>query len=171
MGISTKLFATTGIGPVAPPGSKPPKPSSDAPKDFTGNRIKIVYQCHQCHQREQPIEMERYIWGFDGKKFSEAEPIRFVYGERLRMNMINDTMMDHPIHLHGMWMDLYAGGTLADNPRKHTVSIKPGELLSVDITADAPGRWAFHCHLLFHMDMGMFRTVAVVRSLEEEVAA
>ncbi len=115
--------------------------------------------------------MERYIWGFDGKKYSEAEPIRFVYGERLRMNMINDTMMDHPIHLHGMWMDLYAGGTLEDNPRKHTVSIKPGELLSVDITADAPGRWAFHCHLLFHMDMGMFRTVAVVRSLDEEVAS
>ena len=110
--------------------------------------------------------MGRYIWGFDGKKFSEAEVIRFVYGERLRINMINDTMMDHPIHLHGMWMDLYAGGDLADYPRKHTVSVKPGELLSVDISADAPGRWAFHCHLLFHMDMGMFRTVAVVRSLE-----
>ena len=114
--------------------------------------------------------MERYIWGFDGKKFSEAEPIRFVYSERLRINMINDTMMDHPIHLHGMWMDLYAGGGLADNPRKHTVSVKPGELLTVDISADAPGRWAFHCHLLYHMDMGMFRTVAVVRSLAEEVS-
>jgi CopA family copper-resistance protein len=115
--------------------------------------------------------MDRYIWGFDGKKYSEAKPIRFIYGERLRINMINDTMMDHPIHLHGMWMDLYAGGTLADNPRKHTVSVKPGELLSVDITADAPGRWAFHCHLLFHMDMGMFRTVAVVRSLDEGVSS
>ncbi len=114
--------------------------------------------------------MERYIWGFDGKKYSDAEPIRFVYGERLRMNMINDTMMDHPIHLHGMWMDMYAGGTLADNPRKHTVSIKPGELLTVDISADAPGRWAFHCHLLYHMDMGMFRTIAVVRSLDEEIS-
>ena len=112
--------------------------------------------------------MGRYIWGFDGKKYSEADTIRFVYGERLRINMINDTMMDHPIHLHGMWMDLYAGGTLADNPRKHTVSVKPGELLSVDITADAPGKWAFHCHLLYHMDMGMFRTVAVVRTLDEE---
>ncbi len=115
--------------------------------------------------------MERYIWGFDGLKYSEAEPIRFVYGERLRMNMINDTMMDHPIHLHGMWMDLYAGGTLATNPRKHTVSIKPGELLTVDISVDAPGRWAFHCHLLYHMDMGMFRTIAVVRSLEEKVVS
>jgi len=113
--------------------------------------------------------MERYIWGFDGLKYSEAEPIRFVYGERLRMNMINDTMMDHPIHLHGMWMDLYAGGNNDDNPRKHTVSIKPGELLTVDISVDAPGRWAFHCHLLYHMDMGMFRTVAVVKSLDEEI--
>lgn len=113
--------------------------------------------------------MRRYIWGFDGKKFSDADPIRFVYGERLRINMINDTMMEHPIHLHGMWMDLYAGGTLHTNPRKHTVSVKPGELLTVDITADAPGRWAFHCHLLYHMEMGMFRTVAVVRSLDEEV--
>ncbi len=109
--------------------------------------------------------MGRYIWGFDGKKFSEADMIHFVYGERLRINMINDTMMDHPIHLHGMWMDLYAGGNLYDNPRKHTVSVKPGELLSVDISADAPGQWALHCHLLYHMDMGMFRTVAVARTL------
>ncbi len=112
--------------------------------------------------------MGRYIWGFDGKKFSEDGMIRFAYGERVRINMINDTMMEHPIHLHGMWMDLYAGGTLEDNPRKHTVSVKPGELLSVDISADAPGQWAFHCHLLYHMDMGMFRTVAVVRSVEEQ---
>jgi len=111
--------------------------------------------------------MGRYIWGFDGKKFSEADMIRFVYGERVRINMINDTMMEHPIHLHGMWMDLYAGGTLQDNPRKHTVSVKPGELLTVDITADAPGHWAFHCHLLFHMDMGMYRTVVVARSIQE----
>lgn len=113
--------------------------------------------------------MRRYIWGFDGKKYSEADPIRLVYGERVRINMINDTMMEHPIHLHGMWMDLYAGGTLEDNPRKHTVSVKPGELLTVDVSADAPGRWAFHCHLLYHMEMGMFRTVAVVRSLDAEV--
>jgi len=115
--------------------------------------------------------MERYIWGFDGLKYSEAEPVRFVYGERLRINMINDTMMEHPIHLHGMWMDLYAGGNNNDNPRKHTVSVKPGELLTVDISVDAPGRWAFHCHLLFHMDMGMFRPAAVVRSIDEEIIA
>ena len=111
--------------------------------------------------------MHKYIWGFDGRKWSESDMILFQYGERLRINMINDTMMSHPIHLHGMWMDLYAGGTLEDNPRKHTVIVQPAELLTVDITADAPGQWAFHCHLLYHMEAGMFRTVAVVRSLGE----
>jgi len=111
--------------------------------------------------------MNKFIWGFDGKKFSESDMIRFQYGERLRINMINDTMMSHPIHLHGMWMDLYAGADdYGDNPRKHTVNVHPAELLTVDITADAPGQWAFHCHLLYHMEAGMFRTVAVVRSLE-----
>ena len=111
--------------------------------------------------------MGRFIWGMDGKKFSDADVIRLVYGERVRINMINDTMMAHPMHLHGMWMDLYAGGTLRDYVRKHTVAVKPGELLTIDVTVDAPGRWAFHCHLLYHMDAGMFRTIAVVRSLEE----
>ena len=110
--------------------------------------------------------MHKYIWGFDGKKWSESDMIRFQYGERLRINMINDTMMNHPIHLHGMWMDLYAGGDIDTNPRKHTVIVQPSELLSVDVTADAPGQWAFHCHLLYHMEAGMFRTVAVVKSLE-----
>lgn len=110
--------------------------------------------------------MHKYIWGFDGKKWSKSDMIRFQYGERLRINMINDTMMSHPIHLHGMWMDLYAGGDPDDNPRKHTVIVQPSELLTVDITADAPGQWAFHCHLLYHMEAGMFRTVAVVGSLD-----
>lgn len=110
--------------------------------------------------------MPRYIWGFDGKKWKDSEMIRFQYGERLRINMINDTMMSHPIHLHGMWMDLYAGHAYDRNPRKHTVVVQPSELLSVDISVDAPGQWAFHCHILYHMEAGMFRTVAVVRSLE-----
>ncbi len=109
--------------------------------------------------------MHKYVWGFDGKKWSEAEMIRFQYGERLRINFINDTMMNHPLHLHGMWMDLYAGHDYAENPRKHTITVQPAELVTVDITADAPGQWAFHCHLLYHMEAGMFRTVAVVKSL------
>ncbi|MGM0555570.1 MAG: copper resistance system multicopper oxidase [Myxococcota bacterium] len=110
--------------------------------------------------------MHKYIWGFNGVKWSNSNMIRFKYGERLRINFINDTMMSHPIHLHGMWMDLYAGHEYAKNPRKHTVRVQPSELLSVDINADAPGQWAFHCHLLYHMEAGMFRTVAVVRDLE-----
>lgn len=113
--------------------------------------------------------MHKYIWGFDGKKWSEADEIKFQYGERLRINMMNDTMMSHPIHLHGMWMDLYNGKGYTDMPRKHTVDVQPAELLTVDITVDAPGKWAFHCHLLYHMKMGMFRTIAVVRSLDKEV--
>ncbi len=105
--------------------------------------------------------MERYMWSFDGKKFSEVKaPIPFRFGERLRLILVNDTMMDPPIHLHGMWMAL-ENGHGEHIPRKHTVSVKPAERLSVLISVDAPGRWAFHCHLLYHMDMGMFRVVRV----------
>jgi CopA family copper-resistance protein len=105
--------------------------------------------------------MERYIWGFDGKKYSEAsEPIPFRYGERLRITFVNDTMMNHPIHLHGMWMEL-VNGAGKHKPRKHTFNVKPAERVSVDITVDAPGRWAMHCHILYHMDAGMFRVVEV----------
>jgi len=105
--------------------------------------------------------MNRYMWSFDGKTYSEArEPIHFRYGERLRVTFVNDTMMEHPLHLHGMWMHL-ENGAGAHLPRKHTVIVKPAERLSVAITADAPGRWAFHCHLLLHMEAGMFRVVEV----------
>lgn len=105
--------------------------------------------------------MQRYMWSFDGKKYSdEKEPIRFRYGERVRVTFVNDTMMEHPLHLHGMWMHL-ENGAGAYLPRKHTVVVKPAERLSVAITADAPGRWAFHCHLLLHMEAGMFRVVDV----------
>ena len=110
--------------------------------------------------------MERYMWGFDGKKFSEArQPIQFYHGERVRLTLVNDTMMNHPIHLHGMFMELDNG---AGNfkPKKHTVNVKPAERLSLDITADALGNWAFHCHVLYHMEMGMFRIVSVVNKKE-----
>ena len=101
------------------------------------------------------------MWSFDGKKYSEAqEPIRFHYGERVRLTFVNDTMMEHPLHLHGMWMHL-ENGAGAYLPRKHTVIVKPAERVSVAISADAPGRWAFHCHLLLHMEAGMFRVVEV----------
>jgi CopA family copper-resistance protein len=113
--------------------------------------------------------MHRYMWSFDGAKYSEVTgPIQFVYGERLRLVLVNDTMMSHPIHLHGMFVELVNGNGL-HNPRKHTVVLKPAEKLSVDITADAPGDWAFHCHLLYHMVAGMMRMVSVIGP--DEVAA
>jgi len=108
--------------------------------------------------------MHRYMWSFDGVKFTEVEsPIVFEYGERVRLVLVNDTMMSHPIHLHGMFMEL-VNGNGAHNPRKHTVTVKPAERLEVDITADAPGHWAFHCHLLYHMKAGMMQSVRVSRA-------
>ncbi len=105
--------------------------------------------------------MERYIWGFDGKTFSEAAPpIAFKLGERVRLTFINDTMMDHPMHLHGMWSEP-DNGAGAFRPKKHTINVKPAERLSLDIEADAPGFWAMHCHILYHMEAGMFRVVSV----------
>lgn len=106
--------------------------------------------------------MERYMWSFDGKKFSQARtPIEFEYGERLRLTFVNDTMMEHPIHLHGMWMELDNGAGM-QRPRKHTVNVKPAERLSVLVTPDIVGKWALHCHVLYHMEAGMFRVLEVV---------
>ncbi len=111
--------------------------------------------------------MERYMWSFDGVKLSEADdPIVFYEGERLRVTMVNDTMMPHPIHLHGMFFELVNGGG-PHKPRKHTVVVKPGERLSFDVTADAVGDWAFHCHLLYHMHAGMMQVVSVRPRAEE----
>lgn len=105
--------------------------------------------------------MERFIWGFDGKKLSESEPVALRLGERVRITFINHTMMEHPLHLHGMFMELENGADGAP-PLKHTVNVKPGEKISVFLTADALGDWAFHCHLAYHMEAGMFRVFSVV---------
>ena len=104
--------------------------------------------------------MQRYIWGFDGRTMAESEPIALRLGERVRFTLTNDTMMEHPIHLHGLWSEL-DNGQDAYRPYKHTILVKPGERLSFFVTADTPGRWAFHCHLLYHMELGMFREVRV----------
>jgi CopA family copper-resistance protein len=104
--------------------------------------------------------MERFVWSFDGLKFSDAEPIRLTYGERVRIVLVNDTMMAHPIHLHGMWSDVEDDDGRF-HLRKHTVDMPPGAKRSFRVTADALGRWAFHCHLLYHMEAGMFREVRV----------
>jgi CopA family copper-resistance protein len=104
--------------------------------------------------------MQRFVWSFDGKKFSESQPLQFNYGERLRVVLVNDSMMTHPIHLHGMWSEVESpeGEFLV---RKHTIVVQPGQQLSYGVTANALGRWAFHCHLLYHMEAGMFREVVV----------
>lgn len=122
-------------------GSDPRPPSREIVLHLTGN-------------------MQRFMWGFDGKKFSQAEPIELQRNERVRITLINDTMMDHPIHLHGLWSEL-ENGQGEFRPYKHTLLVQPGEKLSYLVTADEPGRWAFHCHLLYHMEMGMFREVHV----------
>jgi len=110
--------------------------------------------------------MQRFIWSFDGQKFSEAEPLRFRYGERIALTLINDSMMLHPIHLHGMWGEVYLpDGTFL--VRKHTITIQPGQKLTYRVTADALGTWAYHCHLLYHMEAGMFREVIVARDSAE----
>ena len=104
--------------------------------------------------------MQRFMWSFDGRKFSEAPPLEFQHGERLRLVLVNDTMMTHPIHLHGMWSEIESPAG-AFQVRKHTVLVRPAQKLSYCVSALAAGRWAFHCHLLYHMEAGMFREVTV----------
>ncbi|WP_339069277.1 copper resistance system multicopper oxidase [Pseudomonas idahonensis] len=104
--------------------------------------------------------MEKFAWSFDGIAFAEAEPLRLEYGERVRIELVNDSMMSHPIHLHGMWSDLEdEHGRF--QVRKHTIDMPPGTRRCYRVTADALGRWAYHCHLLYHMESGMFREVRV----------
>ncbi|MFN2287408.1 MAG: copper resistance system multicopper oxidase [Chromatocurvus sp.] len=104
--------------------------------------------------------MERYTWSLDGLEFGKSTPVHFRYGERLRVVLVNDTMMTHPMHLHGMWSELESpdGRFLA---RRHTISVQPAQRVSFLVTADALGRWAWHCHILYHMEAGMFREVVV----------
>jgi FtsP/CotA-like multicopper oxidase with cupredoxin domain len=108
--------------------------------------------------------MERYMWSFDGQSYSAVtdKPIRFAHDERVRVKLINDTMMAHPIHLHGHFFALVNGMDAADQPLKHTLVVQPGGSAQFDLTADAPGDWAFHCHLLYHMHAGMMQTVTVM---------
>ncbi|MEN6544019.1 copper resistance system multicopper oxidase [Parvibaculum sp.] len=111
--------------------------------------------------------MERYIWTLNGKKFEEAKPIELKYGERVKLTFVNDTMMAHPMHLHGMFVQLVNGQPAARLPDKHIVSVPPGQSYSVLVTADEPGEWAFHCHLLYHMASGMMNKVVVARMSAE----
>ena len=126
------------------PNDDPRKPSRHMQIHLTGN-------------------MERYMWSFDGRKFNAVadQPIRFAYNERVRVKLVNDTMMAHPIHLHGHFFELVNGADRMHQPQKHTVIVQPGGSATFDLTADEPGDWAFHCHLLYHMHAGMFQIVRV----------
>ena len=122
---------------------------------------------HREVDREMQIHltgnMERYMWSFDGKKFTAVtdDPIRFGFDERVRVTLVNDTMMAHPIHLHGHFFELVNGADHMHQPLKHTVIVQPGGTATFDLTANEPGDWAFHCHLLYHMHAGMMQVVTV----------
>lgn len=105
--------------------------------------------------------MERYMWTMNGKKFSDAEPLQVKFGERIRLKFINDSMMAHPMHLHGMFMQLENGQAAIDMPNKHTVVVPPGQTVTALLTADELGEWAIHCHLLYHMSAGMMNKLIV----------
>ncbi|WP_250657164.1 copper resistance system multicopper oxidase [Alkalimarinus coralli] len=127
--------------------------------------LQNLYKTQDTREPQREIQlhltgnMSRYMWSINGTKFADAEPLHLSYGERVRITLVNDTMMNHPIHLHGMWSELETGD---DHyiARKHTVIVQPGAKISYLVTADAIGRWAYHCHLLYHMP-GMFREVIV----------
>ena len=127
--------------------------------------LKNLYQTKDPSQPDRELQlhltgnMSRYMWSMNGVKFADAEPLSFKYGERLRITLVNDTMMTHPMHLHGMWSELETGDDRYI-PRKHTVMVQPGSKISYLVSADALGAWAYHCHLLYHMP-GMFRKVVV----------
>jgi CopA family copper-resistance protein len=132
---------------------------------LTYGDIKNLYPTSDPREPSREIElhltgnMGRYMWSMNGIKFTDAEPLQLKYGERVRITLVNDTMMSHPMHLHGMWSELETGDPKSI-PRKHTVIVQPGSKISYLVTADAIGRWAFHCHLVYHMP-GMFREVRV----------
>ena len=107
--------------------------------------------------------MERYIWTINGKKFNEAEPLQVKFGERIRLKFINDSMMAHPMHLHGMFMQLENGQSSSMMPNKHTVVVPPGKTVTTLLTADELGEWAIHCHLLYHMSAGMMNKLIVAQ--------
>jgi len=152
--------------------------SGIAPKAANGGKVLVYrdlrsmtrYADYRKPDREITLRltgnMERYFWSINDRKYSEAEPIRLRYGERVRIRFVNETMMSHPMHLHGMWMQLDTGKQ-AFNPLKHVVNVAPGETLTVDVPVDAMGEWAFHCHLLYHMATGMFRKVIVGERLAD----
>lgn len=172
---STVRHASTEFGPSVDARVDTPRRNLDDPGVGLRNNGRRVLTLADLKTKGGPIDprpaereielhltgnMERYTWSFDGVEFGKSTPIHFNYGERVRITLHNDTMMTHPMHLHGMWSELENedGSFLA---RKHTIPVQPAQRISFLVTADAIGRWAWHCHIMFHMDAGMFREVVV----------
>jgi len=140
--------------------------AADGGKFLSYSDLKAQKPLYEDREATREIElrltgnMERYIWSINGEKYEDADPIVLQYGERVRFKFVNETMMTHPMHLHGMWTILDNGNGKWD-PIKHTVSVAPGTTMYTETEVDAPGQWAFHCHLSYHADSGMFRKVVV----------
>ena len=144
----------------------PPVAAAEGERVLNYRDLKRLDRSYALAEPDRVIEMrltgnmEKFFWSFDDKKYSEAQPVPFALGETVRLVLKNETMMNHPIHLHGLWMDL-DNGAGEQRPRKHTVIVPPGRTVSVTVHMTEPGAWPFHCHLLFHMATGMFREFVV----------
>lgn len=165
-GMDHGTMAAAPADPFYAPGSGLTPQAADGGKFLSYADLKAQKPLYEHRDATREIElrltgnMERYIWSINGVKFSDAEPIRLQYGERVRFKFVNETMMTHPMHLHGMWSILDVGQGKW-NPIKHVVSVAPGTTVFMETEVDAPGQWAFHCHLSYHADSGMFRKVVV----------
>jgi len=155
------------MSPADRTGDRPLGLESEPHRVLTYHQLAPLEPFHDKRQPTRSVDihltgnMERFMWSFDGKKLNEGlEPIRFERNERVRVNLINNSMMNHPIHIHGHFFELVTGQAHG-HPVKHTVNVMPGGKASFDLTADAPGDWAFHCHLLYHMHAGMMNVVKV----------
>ena len=152
--------------PFYAPGSGLTPTAADGGKFLSYADLKAQKPLYSDREATREIElrltgnMERYSWSINGVKYEDAEPLRLNYGERVRFKFVNETMMIHPMHLHGMWSILDTGNGQWD-PVKHVISIAPGTTVYSETEVDAPGQWAFHCHLAYHMASGMFRKVIV----------
>jgi L-ascorbate oxidase len=152
--------------PFYAPGSGLAPSAASGGKFLSYNDLKAQRPLYEHRDATREIEMrltgnmERYIWSINGVKYEDAEPVRLQYGERVRIKFVNETMMTHPMHLHGMW-SILDNGNGKWNPIKHVVSVAPGTTVYMETEVDAPGQWAFHCHLSYHADTGMFRKIVV----------
>ncbi len=159
-------MSTAAADPFYAPGSGLAPSAANGGKFLSYADLKAQKPLYEHREATREIElrltgnMERYSWSLNGVKYKDADPIRLQYGERVRFKFVNETMMTHPMHLHGMW-SIIDNGSGKRNPVKHVVSVSPGTTVYMETEVDAPGQWAFHCHLSYHADSGMFRKVIV----------